>query len=339
MSQRCRIIQNTSTQVRTAPPGAGCTQTPTLTGSTSPSTPGGGMSAKVTPMRTLPLSRGPRAGTRAESGGPLEDDGPAPLPLPLAPAPEPLPDAPPMLRLALGGAELEGPAPWSCPRAFAVDAGGTAGDGAAAVCGLAAAALAAARWATCAAQSSAVSAAAPVACLVATCVVVVALEFLRAFLSCCSPFAWVSNCRSEEGHGTDEWALAHWGMRCALATVQLQGIVKKAGVDTARWANLMWCALVQVCTAAEHYDGRSSRALAPGPWPCDTTGTVRQSLRTPAFRRFISSFSAVLRSTTSCPSRRRRRAALVRRLSAGVAPSKTNTGRTRWNNSLQMRQM
>lgn len=47
------------------------------------------------------------------------------------------------------------------------------------------------------------------------------------------------------------------------------------------------------------------------------------------------SFSAVLRSFTPAASLRRRRAISVRRFRVGVPPSNTNTGRTRWNSSLQ----
>lgn len=55
------------------------------------------------------------------------------------------------------------------------------------------------------------------------------------------------------------------------------------------------------------------------------------------FSRFSSSFSAVFLNLTCCTSRCRRRAMVVRRLRAGVAPSNTNTGRTLWNNSLRGR--
>ena len=53
-------------------------------------------------------------------------------------------------------------------------------------------------------------------------------------------------------------------------------------------------------------------------------------LRTEAFMALRRSFSAVRRTCPCLFSRIRRRAAVVRRLSAGVAPSKTKMGEMRW---------
>lgn len=66
--------------------------------------------------------------------------------------------------------------------------------------------------------------------------------------------------------------------------------------------------------------------------PTRTPTQYRQ--RTCFFSWFMSSFSAVLRMTPCCASLRRRREIWVLRLRAGVVPSNTKTGRTRWNSSL-----
>lgn len=73
--------------------------------------------------------------------------------------------------------------------------------------------------------------------------------------------------------------------------------------------------------------------VGPQP-PTNPSPSIPPALSTCFLSRARSSFSAVLRTTPCCTSRRRRRAMLVWRLSAGVAPSNTNTGRTRWKSSL-----
>ena len=64
---------------------------------------------------------------------------------------------------------------------------------------------------------------------------------------------------------------------------------------------------------------------------------LNASLSADCFIALRSSFSAVRRTWPCLFSRTRRRAAVVRRFSAGVAPSKTNIGEMRWYNKRQMR--